>query len=755
MGLGCPLEVPAYDFPAAQRKDRFSIGVGVQDITPPPGFPTGGHGPAGALAKGYWVRLRARAFFFEDRQGRTLALVSADLFAIPGGLKARVAQLVAARLTDEKFDVAFAPESLILAATHTHQGPGNFMTARIYNQFGSSYSGFSCELFEFLANRIATAIVNAVSDARRRTGSVSLVIHRSKVPYTLLHNRSPRVFMLNSDSESILRDLNKNDGTAACQPLDGESDTDWKISDCPRLRAADRVLTVVDLIERAADGSDITFGSVVFFSVHPTVLATATPLYSPDIFGYAAEQLARRWATAKTTPLVAFFNGAEGDISTRRTTRDFIDAVVLGEALAKEVERVRGANHLVITLDEQKIGVRSRVVHTSNESERRCENWSLAAAPTVGAPALGGAEGDRTALHALGWTDGVLGKPVGGQGDKLPALDSALVRAVRLTSEFAPADSFPEALPITLHEIGELQLLAVPFELTTSQGYALRRALEGLFGRHSRAQRIEIIGLANEYASYVATLDEYAAQDYVGASTIWGPEQGPFLACSLRGLQPVTTASGHVRAREFHPGSKRIVPFGLDFIGDELHSADEGLGNVLLDLHGLPERHLPWFIWTERIPRGMSQTTRRVTIWQKTSTGWKETLTDGTREDDLGTHFVTVSMDGKKRWAAIWLWPLLEPATQMSERSPKQLPVPTLQGTFRFVVFQKNSEPICSEPFEITPGKRPSKSPRSVACKSDVKTYCTFDTSSDYSAPSICGSQPWEFRTGMVPLCEQ
>ncbi|HEX7251882.1 MAG TPA: hypothetical protein VF376_03300, partial [Thermoanaerobaculia bacterium] len=37
----------------------FIAGVGIADITPSPGFPTGGHGPAGNLARGHWLRLHA------------------------------------------------------------------------------------------------------------------------------------------------------------------------------------------------------------------------------------------------------------------------------------------------------------------------------------------------------------------------------------------------------------------------------------------------------------------------------------------------------------------------------------------------------------------------------------------------------------------------------------------------------------------------------------------------------------------------
>src|SRR5215467_2572074 len=121
----------------------FRAGVGKAEITPPPGWPTGGHGPAGSIARGYWNRLYARAFYIEDAQKQSIVLVSCDMFAVPLGLRAAVWNQVKA-VPNLKAD------RLIIAATHTHQGPGNYLSAQVYNEFGSSASGFSKPLFDYL-----------------------------------------------------------------------------------------------------------------------------------------------------------------------------------------------------------------------------------------------------------------------------------------------------------------------------------------------------------------------------------------------------------------------------------------------------------------------------------------------------------------------------------------------------------------------------------------------------------------------------
>src|SRR5437870_6465673 len=121
-GCSYTIRIPSYTLPAAQNIGHFVAGAGKTELTPPPGIPLGGHGPAGRVARGYWTRLYARAFYFQDRDNRALALVSCDLFLLPAGLRAKVIEIVNRnhRLEDA---------SLIISATHTHHGPANYASA--------------------------------------------------------------------------------------------------------------------------------------------------------------------------------------------------------------------------------------------------------------------------------------------------------------------------------------------------------------------------------------------------------------------------------------------------------------------------------------------------------------------------------------------------------------------------------------------------------------------------------------------------
>lgn len=689
---GDPLVVHDYISPRPQPKQRFSVGVGSSDITPPPGFPTGGDGPAADVARGNWLRLRSRAFFFEDDSGHTLALVTADVFGLSAALRERVVELAQRRHPD----VSLPVESLVLAANHTHQGPGNFLSTRVHNQFGSAYPGFDRELFEFLAHRIAHSISEAIVDARSRHGDVELKLRVARIGYDLLMNRSPSSFMLNRERDEMLAALNQGMPEPDCTPEPGEAPGGWELPGCPRLRALDRTLTILEIGRRQGDETE-SIGAIVFFAAHPTALDARTPFYSSDFSGYAMSVLEARLGSRGERPfVVGHFNGAEGDVTLRRKQRDVLAARDFGLRFANRISSALEQAPTWTALNP-KIAIRSGEWYPANREQAKCGNAQLASPPMAGAAMLGGAENDYTDLRAFGWREGVRDRPINGQGPKLPAMDSRIIRGLRLSEMFMPEEAFPTSIPMTYASLGPLQLAAVPMEMTTAQGYVVRKALGSL--PHGT---LEIVGLANEYASYCSAFDEYAAQDYMGASTLWGPRQGEYLACRLvelsKGEHPAP--SYHHAEREFWPGMPPKPAFGPSFIG-AMERPDEGLDTVLLNEQHVPERKLPWFAW-QASDRGRPYEDafyRRISIvqfdvgrqcWQpiraESETTFAASLPQA--ESDQGTNFLTLYL-GRSRWAAIWLRPLFDP---------------NLAGTFAFQVVA-NGATHTSIPFEIQKGR--------------------------------------------------
>ncbi len=299
---------------------------------------------------------------------------------------------------------------------------------------------------------------------------------------------------------------------------------------------------------------------------------------------------------------------------------------------------------------------------------------ALAPEPAIGTAALGGAEDNRTQLYQLGWRDGVRDKATPAQGVKLPALDSRIVRGLSLTRLLSKPEAFPDSIPLVVARLGDFSLAAVPVELTTAAGLSVRRSLKLKHGD------LELVGLANEYHSYATTRDEYWEQDYAAASTIWGPDETAFLACRLAELdRGVEARAEMVPTVQYHPGVPPKQPFGLAFTG-VVAAPDDAMGTILVDEHGLPDRSLPWFVWTEPAAAGDAQfaraSERTVSVWSKATQGWEKL------EDDGADGFLTMYL-GNQRWAALWLRPMLK----------------HVNGRFAFKVERKDAAPGCSGEF--------------------------------------------------------
>ncbi len=695
---GDPLDVEGYPYGPARRPGTFVAGAASRDITPPPGYPTGGHGPAGEVSRGTWMGLKARAFFLVDADGHPLVLVSADLVAAPAGLRAAVARRASERLR-EGLGITLPPDALVVAATHTHHGPGNYLSSRVYNQFGSSYSGFARELHEFLVETIADAVVAAAHDALADPAPARITVKSRTGDYGLVRNRGARSFTLNQDRDELLERLNGSEDAPSCVPLPGEPEADWGISGCPRLRAIDRTLTTVE-IDRDRGGARERVGVLVFFAVHPTVLEPDSPLYGPDFTGYAMDAVEGRLGSAGRPVVVGFFNGAEGDVVARRQVRDLREVVALGERFESWTLATLASGPGRTEVNPA-IQVRAGRWRVAGSADARCVDGetsvTLSAPPTMGTAALGGAEDDRTLLHDLGWRDGVRDRPQRGQGMKQPALDSSIVRPLRFTEEFAPPEIFPESMPLVVARVGELTLATVPVEATTAEGQAVRAALGG--ASHGT---LELIGIANEYLSYCATVDEYAAQDYMGASTLLGPLEGRWMECRLKQLArgPGIAWAGRAPDQRFWPGSEPLEPFGLDFNGP-IGRPDSGLEKIVRDSRGLPERGLPWFAWKRASPEEGPLRPRavRVTVWERSSGTWApaRSAIAGAREDDRGPGMLTMWM-GDDTWAAIWL-------RALDGQGP---------GPFAFVVVDGAGKVTCSEPFPA--GRRKAAVPPARDC---------------------------------------
>ena len=628
-GCRVTIKVPGYYVPEVRPSRSFHFGAGKSDITPPPGFPLGGHSIAGRMARGYWTRLHARAFYFEDASGHALAMVSCDLFAIPAALSARVAQMVA----DKDRKIPLSPQSIILAATHTHSGPAGYMSSPVYN-FGGLLPGYSKKLLETLAERIVDAIQQAHDDALADPNARYGLALRSGYAPDLQRNRAIDAFFLDSPAE---RDGVWREARAAQTSCPNAA-----VQDCPRYQAVDPTLKVLEVWR-----GDKRTALMVFFAIHPTAMSHDNTLYQSDLTGYAMDELERRGHAT----VAGFFNGAEGDISPRWVRQNRDEVMLLGGSLAGDVENL--LRKTPPTSEPPEISTYGGSFRTFPADPHVAALKSLTL-PGTGVAGVGGAEDGRTILWAYGWHGGI--NPNTTTGDpKIPAFDLHHVPALKILQQIIGAPkNYPQSVPVSAAQIGGvLSVAAVPVEMTTIEGRKLRADLQPEMGAP-----LVLVGLANEYLGYTTTAEEYPRQNYEGASTIFGAKEGAVLEELLRDVVHRPGRPTHVGPLVFNAGSKWPYQFGPELFGERYKLPYDSLEPEMADAQGRTDDAAPRFEWPEGVSGDWEKDQRKVQILSQVGSEWKLIT------DDSGTNLLTVLAEARpapssprRSWMAIWINP--------------------------------------------------------------------------------------------------
>jgi len=145
----------------------------------------------------------------------------------------------------------------------------------------------------------------------------------------------------------------------------------------------------------------------------------------------------------------------------------------------------------------------------------------------------------------------------------------------------------PSTLSLQIFRLGQFVIIVAPTELTTMAGRRLRDSVreqmisDGALGEDGV---VVIAGLANGYADYTTTFEEYQAQRYEGASTIFGPHQHQAYTQEFRRL-------AHAMATKTEPHSDpapsdfsaHVLSEGHNPSTDHLPSGADSFGQVLVD----------------------------------------------------------------------------------------------------------------------------------------------------------------------------
>jgi hypothetical protein len=163
----------------------------------------------------------------------------------------------------------------------------------------------------------------------------------------------------------------------------------------------------------------------------------------------------------------------------------------------------------------------------------------------------------------------------------------------------APLD-VPKAVPLMALRIGDRLIVSVPGEMTEEMGRRVRKSvLDAVSG--SGITTTIISGLANEYADYFTTPEEFDAQHYEGGATVYGRASSVAIQESLNALAG-TLASGKPAPAPYpYDPTNGVSPAGDPF------PAGGASGKVAAQPEGTAARlgH-PAFSW-QGGPRGMDR----------------------------------------------------------------------------------------------------------------------------------------------------
>lgn len=471
----------------------YRVGAGSYDITGPAAeLGMMGYADPAQKTEGIHLRLFARAFVVESPcNGQRVAIVSADL----GQVFQSVHQAVIRKLGAA--GLPYDERNVLIGATHTHGGPGGYSHYALYNL---TVLGFDRQNFE----AITEGIFQAIRRAHGNLGEGRIRLGRGELDGAS-KNRSPQAYERNP----------------AAERAGFSSDVDKEMT-----------LLRFD----AADGTAI--GTVNWFAVHGTSMSKANRLITGDNKGYASylfENAKGADRRAARTFVAAFAQGNEGDVTPNvfggaegRGKGDF-DATERSGRL--QFEKARALYDSAQRPVTGPVDVRFAYVKMND----------LAVAP-----AFGDGSERRTCRAAIG--QGAFAGTEDGRGFGTEGLDrkNALDFVVRALGQAICAASpdpcqgvkpvaldlcqgvpsriplIPDVLPLQVVRVGNVALVAVPFELTTMAGRRLRRTVLEQLGP-AGVDTAVIAGLANAYAHYVTTPEEYSAQHYEGASTYFGP----------------------------------------------------------------------------------------------------------------------------------------------------------------------------------------------------------------------------------------
>lgn len=474
---------------------NYEVGRGIADITGPFDVPMWGYARPKQRVLGVHQRQWARAVIIAtpEHTEERVVWVTLDL----GAAFHEIQRAVVAEL-EVQFPGLYGLGNVLLAATHTHAGPAGF------GHYGASNpltGRFRPAYFRRIVDGTVASIVQAHHDLQ--PGAVWL--QQGEV-FGAGRNRSPSAYQRNPASERA------------------QYRTD-----------VDRTMTVLKVV--TAEGPVAVLS---WFAVHPTNMDFSNHFISGDNKGYAAF----RFEEAMDSPpgaghfVALFANANAGDVTPNLNLdatgpgsdpvastqiigqRQFDVAWKLFNSAAIRLKGPIRYRQTYLDLAWRTVGAQ----FTGHGVQTTC--------PSAYGYAFAGGSTEEGGGHFL-FREGMKEQDRMWYVDLYTAYLSVWPsRKLRTCQQpkailFAtgedhdPEPAWPQAIPLSLVQIGSFAVVVSPAEVTTMAGRRLRAAVGQVLGHDGKT--LVLSGYTNDYAGYVTTYEEYQAQQYEGGHTLHGP----------------------------------------------------------------------------------------------------------------------------------------------------------------------------------------------------------------------------------------
>lgn len=474
------------------QDDNLLIGAGMFDVTGP-AAEAGMLGYASLSQKtaGIHTRLHARAFIFAeaDRPLQRVVLVSADLGMIVQSVKQGVVNAL-----QQKYGDLYRHENVMLAPTHTHGGPGGLSHYALTNL---TSLGFIKQNYR----TVVDGIVKAIEQAHDELGEGDLYINQGNL-YNAGVNRSAPAYANN--------------------PADEQAQY---------LENVNRTMTSLKLSKNDQD-----YAAWNWFAVHPVSMSNKNKLISSDNQGHASylfeKQMGRDYLN-RNGFIAAFAQSNSGDISpnlnldgTGPGNNEFESTRLIGQRQYQKAKELHDYATLALKgdIDFRHTFINMHQIEVSEEYTGEANATTCPAALGY-AMAAGTEDGRGPTIFREGYNREnplftVLTSLIGVATSELRECQ-AEKEILLATGVVSPIPWTPDVLPVQLLKIGRLAVVAVPSEVTTMAGRRLKNTVKRALGE--QVDYVEVTGIANTYAGYVTTREEYAMQNYEGGHTMYGP----------------------------------------------------------------------------------------------------------------------------------------------------------------------------------------------------------------------------------------